>query len=293
MASITKHSDGRKSIQFAKLDGSGERATLRLGKANQRQAETFKRNVETLIASKKSGCAWDTSTAEWVDELPEDLADKLAGFGLMPPRQRAKLGPFIAQYIDGRKDVKPASKVVWRQGERSLIAYFGADKQAERVTGAEADAYKQHLIGEGLALYTVRKRLQSAKMFFNAMVKRRLVKENPFEGVSVAAVVDESRNVYAPREDVEKVMGECPDAEWRAMMALSRFGGLRLPSEVLSLPWANIDWAGGRITVLSPKTEHHPGGGQRVIPMFPELVAPLREAFEQGTEAIVLVVKLF
>ena len=57
--------------------------------------------------------------------------------------------------------MKPASKTVWHQGERSLIDYFGEDCLVEQITVAGTDAYKQHLIGQGLALYTVRKRLQS------------------------------------------------------------------------------------------------------------------------------------
>jgi len=139
-------------------------------------------------------------------------------------------------------------------------------------------------------MYTVRKRLQAAKMFFRAMVKRRLTLENPFDGIQVAAVVDESRNVFVPRADIEKVLEACPDAEWRAIVALSRFGGLRCPSEVLTLKWENIDWHGQRITVISPKTARHPGGGQRIIPLFPELVGPLSEAFDAAPEGAVHVI---
>jgi hypothetical protein len=42
---------------------------------------------------------------------------------------------------------------------------------------------------------------------------------------------------------------------------LARFGGLRTPSETLSLPLANLDWEHGAMTVISPKTEGH-GLGQ-------------------------------
>ena len=48
-----------------------------------------------------------------------------------------------------------------------------------------------------------------------------------------------------------------------------------------------MDWQRGRITVTSPKTEHHAGGESRVIPIFPELRPYLEEAWEQaepGTE---------
>ena len=52
----------------------------------------------------------------------------------------------------------------------------------------------------------------------------------------------------------------------------------------------DIDWSNDRITVTSPKTEHHPGGGTRQIPLFPELLAPLQQVYEQaeaGTESVI------
>ena len=76
----------------------------------------------------------------------------------------------------------------------------------------------------------------------------------------------------------------------RLIVALSRFGGLRCPSEHLALKWGHIDWSRSRITVPSPKTEHHAGKSSRTIPLFPELREPLTEAFEQaepGTEFVI------
>ncbi len=45
-----------------------------------------------------------------------------------------------------------------------------------------------------------------------------------------------------------------------------------------------------RITIVSPKTAHHPGGARRKIPLFPELVQPLTEAFDQAHSGDVYVV---
>lgn len=67
---------------------------------------------------------------------------------------------------------------------------------------------------------------------------------------------------------------------WRLIFALSRYGGLRCPSEHLALKWPDIEWHSGRMTVHSPKTEHHPGGESRLVPIFPELRPYLEDAFE-------------
>ena len=48
------------------------------------------------------------------------------------------------------------------------------------------------------------------------------------------------------------------------------------------MQWSDTDWARNRVTVHSPKTEHHPGGESRVIPMFPELRPFLEEVFDQA-----------
>ena len=37
-----------------------------------------------------------------------------------------------------------------------------------------------------------------------------------------------------------------------------------------------------RISFRSPKTEHHDGKDRREIPIFPELVEPIRDVFEQA-----------
>ncbi|MCS7022338.1 MAG: site-specific integrase, partial [Gemmataceae bacterium] len=57
----------------------------------------------------------------------------------------------------------------------------------------------------------------------------------------------------------------------RLVVALARFGGLRIPSEVFTLRWSDIDLANNRMLVHAPKTARHRGKQTRIIPIFPEL----------------------
>jgi hypothetical protein len=50
------------------------------------------------------------------------------------------------------------------------------------------------------------------------------------------------------------------------------------PSEVLSVEWGHVDWAGGRVTVPSPKTDRYAGKASRTIPLYPELRRHLEDA---------------
>jgi integrase len=105
----------------------------------------------------------------------------------------------------------------------------------------------------------------------------------------VAVRSDAARQFFVTRDMIDKVIEKCPDAEWRLIVSLSRFGGLRCPSEHLALKWADVNWD-GRILVRSPKTEHHEGKGTRIIPLFPELRPYLSKVFEDaepGTEFVI------
>ncbi|MCH9656781.1 MAG: tyrosine-type recombinase/integrase [Planctomycetes bacterium] len=122
------------------------------------------------------------------------------------------------------------------------------------------------------------------------MLRRKLIDENPFDGVNAKATGVKDRQRFVTREEIAKVLEACPDHHWRMIVALSRFGGLRCPSEVLSLRWQDVNWETGRIVVTSPKTEHHAGKECREIPLFPELRSALEESFDLAPEGAEYVV---
>src|SRR5579872_856397 len=290
MASLVNDPNGRKRILF-QLDGP--RKPIRLGKMTQRAAESIKAHVEHLIESKLTGRALDADTASWVGKLHPKLASKLVRVGLIEkrrPKESTLLGPFIRAHVEGRADLKPASKVVRGHVVRDLTEFFGDSRDVRSITPGDGDSFKQFLIGRGLAPSTVHKRLQVARSFFHSLRRHKLIDENPFEGVTAAATGIRDKQRFVTREEIDKVLEHCPDHHWRVIVALSRYGGLRCPSEVLSLRWQDVNWADDRIVVHSPKTEHHAGKATRTIPLFPEIRHQLERAFELAPEGAVYVV---
>lgn len=77
---------------------------------------------------------------------------------------------------------------------------------------------------------------------------------------------------------------------WELIVRLSRFGGIRTPSETLSLRWVDIDWATNRMNVYEPKVEHHEGRGVRSVPLFPEIRDVLERVWEAAPEGAEFVV---
>lgn len=290
MASIANDPGGRRRVLF--VDPSGDRKAIRLGKVSSRAADGVKYRVEQLLESILLQRAMEGDLAQWVADLEPRMAKKLAAVGLIPmPEAKAltKLGPFLKAYVESRADLKGSTKLVRNIVTADLTGFFGEDTDVRIIDAGRADDFKQHLIGRKLAATTVHKRLQVARSYFTAMRRRKLIAENPFDDVKAAAVGIQDRQRFITREETDRLIAACPNHHWRAIVSLSRYGGLRCPSEVLSLKWADIDWDAGRIVVTSPKTEHL-GKASRTIPLFPELRKALSESFElaaAGTEYVV------
>jgi len=278
MASISRSKTGLWTVQFYGADG--KRRSVRLGKVSKRIAESVKVRVEELNAAAIAGHTPDRVTLRWVTGLNSTLAGRLARARLIEPLETAHLDEFINGYIESRRDVKANTKRVWEQTRRHLVAYFGEDKPLRSVTKGDAKDWRQYLIGRRLADATVRKHCGFAKHFFAEAVDRRLIDENAFTGLKSSPIGNPDRQYFVNRVEIAKVFDACPDAEWRLIVALSRFGGLRCPSEHMALRWEDVHWDQDRLTVPSPKTERHAGHESRIVPLFPELLAYLEEAFE-------------
>ena len=291
MASIARDKNGTRRIQF--VAPNGKRRTIRLGKVSQRMAEGIKHRIEVLVSSMITGHPIEADTANWVASLESTMADKLARVGLIPqrePKPIVTLGPFLTEHIESRTDVKPLTTRHFNDARRKMIAFFGEDKPIADISPGDADSFRLFLRAN-LAENTTRRMCGRAKQFFRAALRKRLIPENPFADMEACGVVaNRSRNYFLTREDAAKVLEACPDSQWRLIFALSRFGGLRCPSEHLALRWSDVDWERSRIRVPSPKTEHHDGGESRLMPIFPELRPHLEQAWDEaepGTEYVI------
>ena len=292
MASISKSKDGRRTIQFVGADR--KRRSVRLGKVPQSLADSVKRRIELLNAAAIAGHAPDEETSRWVASRDAVMRQKLVQVGLVPDTEapekpvKATLGPFLDEYAKRRIDVKPATREVWRQVMANLKKHFGESRDIASITEGDADGFKLYLISEKLAPTTVAKRLQFARAFFRAAKRQKLIEANPFAEVSAKAVLRQDRQRFITREETDRLLEVC-NPTWKVIVALCRYGGLRCPSEVLSLRWDAIDWANNRIVVASPKTEVH-GKASRLIPLFAELYPILTDARELAPDGAVFVV---
>lgn len=287
MASITKHANGRRTIQFVASDGR-KRPKIRLGKVPMRTAEAIKVKIEALVSATITGHAPDDETARWVAGLDATMAEKLCRVGLLPKREYVTLDEFVTGYIHSRTDVESETRRAWRQVRDRLVSYFGGSRSLKAISKEDAANWRQSVVNEDLADATVRKYTGYVKHFFSIAAERELLSSSPFEKLVSGSVGNDERQQLVSPEDTQRLIDICPNAEWRLIVVLSRYGGLRCPSEHLKLRWQDIDWERGLMTVTSPKTKKQ-GKPKRLVPIFDELRPYLEECFdlaEPGAEFV-------
>ena len=308
MASLSMDKNGTTRIQF--VAGDGERRAIRLGKVPVKIAETVLRRVEQLAAHRIAGTAHEPELSAWLAAVPSVLYGRLVRVGLVAPRAEDVAAPVatLQELIDKflrRATGKAATVKVYGQCAASLLDHFGPAAPVASITPEAADAWRAWLaephpirIGRArkpvvkrLAVATQAKRLEVARQIFAKGVRWGMIDRNPFEGVRGGSKVNVSRWRYVARAEAAAIVDACPTHEWRAIVGLARYGGLRVPSELIGLRWADLErravdgrevWS---LRVRSPKTEHHGDGhGQRFVPVCEELLAILEECRRRAAQ---------
>jgi integrase len=272
VASISTDAQGNRRLLYTH---QRKRQAIHLGQITVKVAQGIKTKIEGLLASLKANLPIDGQTAEWLAGLDDELHQKLSDKGLATARTDrtlTTLGAFIDAYHARHPHWKPNSVKNHKAARRWLVSYFGASKPISTITEDDAKAWRAWM-GEQIGENTIRRLCGFAKQYFKSMK----LQVDPFESMKQVAVQgNEELFYFVDAATAGRVLAACPDAEWRLIFALCRYGGFRCPSELNVLRWSDIDWKRGRITLQAPKT------GKRTLPLFPELVPHLKAMPRRG-----------
>jgi integrase len=227
-----------------------------------------------------------TGARERVEEVARlgKTSKRTAERALQEERLVSGAQPQVRALLDGGK-VKPAeaAKIAKLAPD---VQRFVAGKVGEGVPVAEA-------IAAGKADEAERKKPPVVDGEGRRVpdVDARIISDNPFKGIKLGKRSNKARQRFIDRTTIDRVLAGCNDPEFKLIIALSRYGALRIPSELDGLLWQHIDRERGRILIHSPKTEHHDAGATREIPLFPELVPFIDEwwnACPEGCEHVIV-----
>ncbi len=267
-------------------------------------AATARVAIGHLVIAKRHNAVPHSYAARWLTGVDDVVYARVVAHGLCQPRAGAVSVTLVTllDRFDAAGAVKAGTRYKYRQVADGLRAFLGAATPLASITPAHADNWRKSIAepkanpddktapAKTLARATVAKRVVIAKGVFRKAVRWGLIASNPFADLRAGSQSNPDRAFYITVETIRAILAACPDDQWRAIVALSRFAGLRCPSEIVALRWGDVNWERGRLMVRSPKTAGHEGHAVRVVPIAPELRPILQDLFDRaevGVEAVV------
>lgn len=274
MASLYQHpTTGIWQVQFT-MDR--RRKTISLGSIAEKRATSIKAHLEAILECRWSAASLPREEASWLEGIDDELHAKFAAHGLVLPRTRAQLGPFLDGYIAGRTDVEGYTTRNLKDAAARLTEFFGAAKDIRTITVADAKKWAIWL-AEKYAEATRGRTIKRARQFFRHAIDAKQLAENPFAKVKAPSQSNKGRSFFVDEATSLKVLAACPSAIWRLRFALARYGGFRTPLESAALLWTDINWEADRIGVRGKSGK---GKVTRYTPIFPELREALNAVWD-------------
>lgn len=325
MASISKMSGSNKyTVRFTDIDGN--RKKMALATADKKTAETVRNMVERILEQQKTGEP-NRLLANWLKDIPDDTRRRLENAGLLEVKTRYTIQDLFEAYLQFNTEARKSTITNIRQAVNNAIAFWGADKTIDTITEEQAQSFRDWLplqpfegrlaskkkypaiskalqqakaerretvygrsgIKGTLSPATVSGRIGKMKTLFNYARRRNWIEKSPFEFIKKGEMVNHNREAYISRGAVQKMIEVAPGAKWRAIIALSRYVGLRIPSELKTLKWGDIVWSDSShetalIKITDTKRSGHEGLGTRISPLWKEAEKELRTLFDESPE---------
>lgn len=270
MASVWQHKRGGWYLQI--VLPTQRRVKIYLGKITAKHAHNLVRRIDELGNLVRLGEQPTPDLAAWLIALDPAMVERLAECGLTrtwtKPATAPRLLDFWTQYVDGRTDFAPSTIKGWKTARLHVEARFPT-QTLDEITALDAKTWARDL-SQVVAPTHAAKILGRVSQVYAAAIDGRVVSENPFAGIKTSREIDATRKLYVTPETSLAVLDKFATLEGRALFALARWCGLRVPHEPLALTWRNVDWEQMRLQIpADTKT------GGRIVPIFPEVAKEL------------------
>ena len=267
------------------------RITIHLGgkRYAKKTAERFKDIVEALLFYRRNGITTPEKSVEhWLQNAPVELRAKLAKAELFVVDEAKTCQQLWDAFLKFKAaEVKPTTMKVYRDSAANFFKGFSPDESIDKITPERLLEWKISLL-ETYAEASVTGYIDKLKSMLNWAVAQDWLAKNPAKSVPSGESTNPENDRIITMVEYAKLLDACPNQEWRVIIALARIGGLRCPSELRQLRWADVDWEGKRFTVHSPKTERYKKHRKRMVPLFRELRVELDKHFSGNENEFVI-----
>ncbi len=281
MASVYKQ--GRTVL--LQIGAGSSRRVRRLGNLSRDGMGAVEFHVGQIEQARKASVGIPPATQAWLCDITDDLHAKLAALQLVSAREQIENGgigltisKLFDDFLSRRNDLRGSTRVNYGQAKKKASEFFSPLKLVAKIGVAEAKDFRRHLEST-LSAASVSGFIKRMRCVFADAVERGNLKSNPFTKVVAGSQSNAARLKFVPGDDIEKVIAMESCVQWRCLIALARYGGLRCPSEPSHIRLSEVDWTENEIIVRSDKTKRQ-GKAVRHVPIFDELLPYLRAAYD-------------
>lgn len=291
MATLSIRPGNTPGYEIRFVDYRNRRKTIYLGgrKYSQQTANELKTIVEVLVYNQNNFVViLDARTSKWIETASPEIRKKLGQAGLIEAPQSHTLREMWDTFLKQKTGVKESTLNQYEHAKNRFFAFFKESELIDAVSKDRLTRWKQELL-QTLQSTTVASQLKHTKTVFTWAVQAGWIEKSPLDGIGRGSFVNREKDRIITMEEYRRLLDACPCRDWRVIISLARIGGLRCPSEVIGLRWAEVNWDRGCFFVRSPKTEHKEGKESRLVPIFPELRKELEALYFNlaGTPEIV------
>ena len=291
MASLDKREDGYR-VRFGKRTRKKDsRKTIRLGHISKREAEAARLHIENLYQCQQLEAEPGGKARKWLEGLPAEVQNRIADKGLCAYKydETHAIAGLCKNFVDWKRSGKRAESSIaaYQKSHRMLDAFFGAKRDVSSIAPAEVDDFvewartygRQDQTGKytlPLAATTLSRRLQDIKSLFRRAARLKWIPMmnfyEMFDSLPKQVRTNVKRRRYVESDVVKAVIEHAKSNEQRLIFALGRWGGIRVPSELLGLTWADVDRDSEKLRIRAPKQKHNDEEKhERLIPIWPEI----------------------
>lgn len=176
------------------------------------------------------------------------------------------------------RDSSKATIARYKGHTDALLEWLGTDrrkKPLESITALDARRWRESLQDAGRAGKTVLAYMKDAGAVYRSAIREGLVSFNPFSSLEAIDTSDsQERKPFTP-DEVASLVEAATTEEWRGLVLVAAFTGLRL-GDASKLSWQAVDLDAKKITLIPSKTKKKKREVQ--IPIHPDLLVYLMAA---------------
>ncbi len=266
MSSIIKDYRGKSPFYIACFRGpDGRRLKLSTGTTDRELAKWLAGEFEEASHSERSGRLTESRAREIISRIYERTIGE--------PLHFRTARDYLLEWLENTKaDVE--IRTYWRyyQTIHEFLTHVGvkADRLLREIAPTDIRQWRDALKNKGLSAPTVNGAIKVLRMPFKAAHDLGYVDLNPCATKAVKLLKDEARNVskdiFTP-EQIAALIKAAPSEDWRGMIMLAYFTGLRL-RDCSELRWSAVNLPELTITVETQKTRK-----EVTLPIHPQLAA--------------------